>query len=315
MAETAEYIDEERPDRPARGGVAKPQALPAPAGTGQIEAGTARAPGAARRRGPRIKRADALALARTIGVASLSLLAGIAVWHLATAYNFNWYINFENVPAPLAVWTAFLGHIAGSEFYIHIAVSMRRILIGYALATVLGVAAGMAMGRSRLLRDFLYPYIEILRPIPAVAWIPLAILMWPSEESSIVYITFLGAFFPIVLNTIHGVEQTPEVLVRAANSLGASRLQIFWHVVIPAALPSIAAGLAIGMGVSWFSLLAGEIISGQYGIGYFTWNAYSLINYPDIVVGMLVIGGLGMASTFAVRQMTRPFLAWQRRSR
>jgi NitT/TauT family transport system permease protein len=86
-------------------------------------------------------------------------------------------------------------------------------------------------------------------------------------------------------------------------------------VVIPAALPSIAAGLAIGMGVSWFSLLAGEIISGQYGIGYFTWNAYSLINYPDIVVGMLVIGALGMASTFTVRQATRPFLAWQRRSR
>ncbi|MGE3627835.1 MAG: ABC transporter permease, partial [Hyphomicrobiales bacterium] len=99
------------------------------------------------------------------------------------------------------------------------------------------------------------------------------------------------------------------------NSLGASRLQVFWHVVIPAALPSIAAGLAIGMGVSWFSLLAGEIISGQYGIGYFTWNAYSLINYPDIVVGMLVIGFLGMASTFTVRQMTRPFLKWQTRSR
>jgi NitT/TauT family transport system permease protein len=118
-----------------------------------------------------------------------------------------------------------------------------------------------------------------------------------------------------VLNTIHGVEQTPEVLVRAALTLGASRLRVFWHVVIPAALPSIAAGLAIGMGVAWFSLLAGEIISGQYGIGYFTWNAYSLINYHDIVVGMLAIGALGTLSTYAVRLLTRPFLAWQRRTR
>ena len=143
------------------------------------------------------------------------------------------------------------------------------------------------------MRDLIVPYIEILRPIPAVAWIPLAILMWPTEESSIIYITFLGALFPIVLNTVHGVEQTPAVLVRAAQSLGASPLHIFWHVVMPAALPSIATGLAIGMGVSWFSLLAGEIISGQYGIGYFTWNAYSLINYPDIIVGMLMIGALG----------------------
>jgi NitT/TauT family transport system permease protein len=129
------------------------------------------------------------------------------------------------------------------------------------------------------------------------------------------YITFLGAFFPIVINTVHGAEQTPEVLVRAAQSLGASRGEIFWHVVIPAALPSIAAGLAIGMGVSWFSLLAGEIISGQYGIGYFTWNAYSLIEYPNIVVGMLVIGGLGTLSTYLVKMATKPLLRWQKAER
>ena len=148
-----------------------------------------------------------------------------------------------------------------------------------------------------------------------MAWIPLAILMWPTEESSIVYITFLGAFFPVVLNTVHGVEQTPEVLVRAARSLGASPLQVFGHVVLPAALPAIATGLAVAMGVSWFSLLAGEIISGQYGIGYFTWNAYSLIDYQDIVVGMLTIGLLGTLSTCGVRLLTRPFLAWQRPQR
>ena len=201
------------------------------------------------------------------------------------------------------------------KFYIHVGVSMQRILIGFALATALGICLGAIMGRSRIARDVVTPYIEILRPIPAVAWIPLAILMWPTEESSIIYITFLGALFPIVLNTVHGVEQTPDVLVRAAQSLGASRLNIFWHVVMPAALPSIATGLAIGMGVSWFSLLAGEIISGQYGIGYFTWNAYSLINYPDIVVGMLVIGALGTLSTLAVRKITQPLLSWQRKSR
>jgi NitT/TauT family transport system permease protein len=92
-------------------------------------------------------------------------------------------------------------------------------------------------------------------------------------------------------------------------------MQIFWNVTLPAALPSIATGLAIGMGVSWFSLLAGEIISGQYGIGYFTWNAYSLIKYPDIVVGMLVIGTLGTLSTMAVHKLMQPLLAWQRKAR
>jgi NitT/TauT family transport system permease protein len=245
----------------------------------------------------------------------LSLAAGILLWHLACVYNFDFFIRFNNVPAPLVVLSAFIGHVQDSKFYIHILVSMQRILIGFALATSIGIVLGVLMGRSKIARDVVTPYIEVLRPIPAVAWIPLAILMWPTEESSIIYITFLGALFPIILNTVHGVEQTPEVLVRAAQTLGASRMQIFWNVTLPAALPSIATGLAIGMGVSWFSLLAGEIISGQYGIGYFTWNAYSLIKYPDIVVGMLVIGTLGTLSTMAVRKLTQPMLRWQRKAR
>lgn len=256
-----------------------------------------------------------LARLRNFAIALLSLAIGVALWEWATAINLNFYINFENVPSPGKVFDAFVGHLGSKIFYVHIGVSMQRILISYSLAAVIGIVIGVLMGRSSFARAFLMPYIEIVRPIPAVAWIPLAILMWPTEEASIIYITFLGALFPIVLNTLHGVEQTPEVLVRAARSLGASRMAIFWHVVLPAALPSIAAGLAIGMGVSWFSLLAGEIISGQYGIGYFTWDAYSLINYQDIVVGMLAIGALGTLSTAAVRLLTAPFLRWQRRTR
>ncbi len=249
------------------------------------------------------------------GIRFSAVFLGVLVWHLAATYGFNWYINFENIPTPGIVWDAFVKQAGTLEFYKHIGASMNRIIISYLCATVIGVLLGVLMGRSKFAHNLLIPYIEILRPIPAVAWIPLAILMWPTEESSIIYITFLGALFPIILNTIHGVEQTPEVLVRAAKSLGANNLQIFRHVVLPAALPSIAAGLAIGMGVSWFSLLAGEIISGQYGIGYFTWHAYQLIEYPNIIVGMLVIGALGTFSTQAVRVATNPFLKWKRRQR
>jgi NitT/TauT family transport system permease protein len=254
-------------------------------------------------------------LLRSWTVRTLALAAGLVIWQLACAYRLNFFVRFDNVPAPLVVLAALIKHAHEPKFYLHIAVSLRRIVFGFALATVIGICLGVLMGRLRIARDLVVPYIEILRPIPAVAWIPLAILMWPTEESSIIFITFLGALFPIVLNTVHGVEQTPEVLVRAAQSLGAKPLHIFWHVVMPAALPSIATGLAIGMGVSWFSLLAGEIISGQYGIGYFTWNAYSLINYPDIVVGMLLIGLLGTLSTLAVRKIMQPLLSWQRKSR
>jgi NitT/TauT family transport system permease protein len=254
-------------------------------------------------------------LARGWSVRLLALLAGLAFWYWAAEAKLDLYIRFENVPSPVDVAAAFARHLGEGSFYVHILVSIRRILIGYLLAGALGIGLGLVVGRSRLARDLVLPYVELLRPIPAVAWIPLAILMWPTEEASIVYITFLGALFPVILNTVHGVEQTPEVLVRAARSLGASSLEVFRHVVLPAALPSIATGLAIAMGVSWFSLLAGEIISGQYGIGYFTWNAYSLIDYEDIVVGMLTIGALGTLSTYAVRLLTRPLLAWQQRAR
>jgi NitT/TauT family transport system permease protein len=244
-----------------------------------------------------------------------ALLAGLACWHYASSKGLTLYVRFEQIPGPLKVGEALINQLQHVAFYLHIGASLQRIAISYSLAAGIGITLGLLMGRSRFIRDLIFPYVEILRPIPGVAWIPLAILLWPTEEGSIIYITFLGALFPIILNTLHGVEQTPEVLIRAAQSLGASRMCIFRHVVLPGALPSICAGLAIGMGVSWFSLLAGEIISGQYGIGYFTWNAYSIINPPDIIVGMLSIGLLGAATTALVHLITRPALAWQRKAR
>jgi NitT/TauT family transport system permease protein len=240
-----------------------------------------------------------------------ALIFAVLIWHLAASSDFKLYVSFENTPEPLVVGQALLKQLGNPEFYLHLQYSLIRIAIAFGLAVALGVLLGVMMGRSRLAEDIILPYIELLRPIPAVAWIPLAILMLPSEESSIIFITFLGALFPIVLNTVHGVEQTPDVLVRAARSLGASNRAILWHVVIPGAMPSIVAGLAIGMGVAWFSLLAGEIISGQYGIGYFTWTSYTLIQYPQIIIGMLSIGGLGTLCSLLVRKACNPLLRWQ----
>jgi len=243
-----------------------------------------------------------------------ALVVALILWYLCSHYQLKFIVSFENIPDPITVGIQFIALLETAEFYKHIGASLERILISFGLATILGVMAGVAMGRSNLICDILMPYIETLRPIPAVAWIPLAILMFPTEESSIIYITFLGAFFPIVLNTMHGVEQSDETLIRAADSLGASKTSILWHVILPGALPSIMAGLAIGMGVSWFSLLAGEIISGQYGIGYFTWNSYSLVEYPNIIIGMLTIGLLGSLSTWLVKKASAPALRWQEKN-
>lgn len=250
--------------------------------------------------------------ARRYLVRTIALAVAIVFWQWASSTGLSLFVKFENVPTPLAVWGALLQELNSPSFYVHILHSLQRIAIAFVLAAVLGIAMGIAMGLSKWAEDVILPYIELLRPIPAVAWIPLAILMMPSEESSIIFITFLGALFPVVLNTSQGVEQSSKLLIRAARSLGAKRSSILWHVVIPGAMPSIVTGLAVGMGVAWFSLLAGEIISGQYGIGYFTWASYTLIEYPKIIIGMLTIGGLGTLCTLLVRLVCSPILRWQK---
>jgi len=147
-----------------------------------------------------------------------------------------------------------------------------------------------------------------------VAWIPLAILMFPSSEMSMMFITFIGALFPILLNTIHGVEGVDPRLVATARSLGTRGLSLFSEVILPGAAPSILTGLSIGMGTAWFCLITAEMIAGQYGIGYFTWESYTLQNYADIVVGMLLIGGLGMGSSVLVKRLGLMLMPWYRLS-
>jgi len=192
---------------------------------------------------------------------------------------------------------------------------VKRIFAGFGLAALLAVSLGLFVGRSRLIADIFMSPLEVLRPIPAVAWIPLAILMFVSPEGSMIFITFIGAFFPILLSTIHGVARIDRRLIFAAMTLGASPVAVFLEVILPGALPAIVTGLSIGMGTSWFSLVTAEMISGQYGIGYYIWEAYTLQNYPDIVLGMISIGLLGMLSSILVRKLGDILMPWIRAGR
>lgn len=236
------------------------------------------------------------------------------VWHLLTVFEVTFYVRFVNIPGPLTVLAEMQKLSTNPVFYTHILASLERIYLGFSLAACLGIVCGMLIGWYRPVEDLLFPIIELVRPIPAVAWVPLAIMLWPTERSSIVYITGLGAFFPIVLNTIHGVEGIDKMLIRAATSLGASRWAIFRDVVFPGALPNIVTGLSVGMGVSWICLISAEMVAGQYGIGYYTWVAYSVVKYPSIVVGMLTIGILGMASSALVYAVGSKLMPWRQRS-
>jgi NitT/TauT family transport system permease protein len=249
---------------------------------------------------------------RAVFLGALSLVMFLAVWHLLTRYRVNIYVRFVNVPSPEQVLERAVRALHDPRFFSHVFLSCRRILVGFLLATVVAVPLGLLMGRFRLIRDLVFPVTEVLRPIPAIAWVPMSIMLWPSNEESIVFITFLGSFFPILLNTLHGMSMVDPVLVRAAQCLGARESAIFREVYFPASLPHIFTGLTVGMGVAWVSLIAAEMISGQFGIGYFTWEAYSLVQYPDIALGMICIGVLGLGSSAAIRGLGRLAMPWSR---
>lgn len=248
---------------------------------------------------------------RALLVGAISIAGWLALWELASAREWQLlFFRFENIPAPSEVLRAGVDLIADPKLGAHVWNSLRRIFAGFGLAAVLAVAAGLGIGRLRLARESLMPPLEVLRPVPAVAWIPLSILLFSSAEESMVFITFIGAFFPILLNTIHGVEAIDSRLIHASLTLGAGPVAVFREVILPGALPSIITGLSIGMGTSWFSLVSAEMISGQFGIGYYTWEAYTLQNYSNIVLGMVGIGVLGMGSSVLIKRIGRRCMPW-----
>ncbi len=253
----------------------------------------------------------ALSAWRRLLCQAAALALSLWIWHLLSTWRVHLgVVTFANVPPPGEVLRAGWALAQSPKLLQHLGSSLMRIAVGFGLAAVLGIGLGLLIGRWRWARDGLLPPLEVLRPIPAVAWIPLAILMFPSSEGSMVFITFIGALFPILLNTIHGVDGVDARLIASARSLGSGRWSLFSDVILPGAAPSIVTGLSIGMGTCWFCLVTAEMISGQFGIGYYTWESYTVQNYANIVVGMLLIGALGMGSSALIRAAGRRLTPW-----
>lgn len=197
------------------------------------------------------------------------------------------------------------------EYYQHIGVSVRRVAIAFFLATVLGVSLGLFLGWSKKFREYIFPVFEILRPIPILAWVPLAILMFAGTETPVIFLTFLASFFATALNTMLGVESIDESYSRAAYCLGANKWQVFREVITPGAMPFIFTGLQISVGVAWFSLVAGEMVSGQFGLGYVINTAYTMVTYPTIIIGMITLGFVGYTTSAMVRFAGNYMMQWR----
>ena len=252
---------------------------------------------------------------RRLAVRIGSIVAVLALWQLLTSLKVDFWLHFDRLPTPIEVGEDFVYQLGTAVYYQDLLDSLRRILAGFVLAAVIGVAVGTSIARSRGAADVVQPLLEVVRPIPAIAMVPIAILLFPSNEQGIVFITFVAAFFPVVVSTRHAVGALPVVWEDAIRTMGGSRWRVLWNVVLPGALPGVFSGLSVGMGVSWICVISAEMISGEYGVGYRTWLAYTVIDYPGVIVGMLTIGLIGWVTSAAVELLGRRATRWLPRTK
>ncbi|MDA0306494.1 MAG: ABC transporter permease [Proteobacteria bacterium] len=201
-----------------------------------------------------------------------------------------------------------------ADYYKHVIISCRRILIAFTIATCLGVPLGLFMGWSKKFKDYSFPILETLRPIPILAWVPLAILMFSGFETPVIFLATLASLFVTTLNTLLGVDSIDEEYFRAAKCLGSKPHHVFRYIVIPGAMPFIFTGLQISVGVAWFSLVAAEMVSGQYGLGYLIMDSYMNITYVTMVIGMLTLGFVGWVTSAMVRYAGNRMMQWRVRA-
>ncbi|OBK83068.1 ABC transporter permease [Mycolicibacter heraklionensis] len=244
----------------------------------------------------------------------VSVAAALGLWQLLTVADVRWWLRFDTLPTVDEVFTTLVRRLGTEAYWLDLAQSLIRILTGFGLAATVGVATGILLGRSRVAADVVGPLTELIRPIPAIALVPVAILLFPASEQGIVFITFLAAFFPILVSTRHAVRALPTLWEDSVRTLGGGRWDVLSQVVIPGILPGVFGGLSVGMGVSWICVISAEMISGRLGIGYRTWQAYTVLAYPDVFVGIITIGVLGFATSAAVETVGRRLTRWLPRS-
>ncbi|CAM3807433.1 ABC transporter permease [Smaragdicoccus niigatensis] len=240
----------------------------------------------------------------------LAVVSAVGLWELLTVNHVRFWLRFDTLPTVGEIATNLVKHLQSQQYYLDIAQSLIRIVTGFGLAAVVGVVAGIGLGRSRWLADVFGPLTELVRPIPAIALVPVAILLFPTDESGIVFITFTASVFPILVSTRHAVRAIPTIWEDAAVTLGGRRRDVLLRVVLPGILPGVFSGLSVGMGVAWICLISAEMISGQLGIGYRTWQSYTIVDYPAVFVGMITIGVLGFVTSGLVELTGRRVTRW-----
>ncbi len=214
------------------------------------------------------------------------------------------------MPPPVGVAAAFVDLLGSGDLVRHVVASLGRVIGAFAIAAGAGVGLGVAIGWWRRFGELVDPLVEFIRPIPPLAWIPLAIIWFGIGNVQNMFIIFLGAFFPIVVNTIAAVRSVDRPLIWGALTLGGTWSQILREIVLPGALPLILTGLRIGLGVGWMALVAAELVAASSGLGFLIEDSRNLLFTERVILGMVMIGLLGFAMDRLMRLIERRVTPW-----
>ena len=234
-------------------------------------------------------------------------VALVAFWQVAT--HIGW-LSSRILPEPWQVLTAFWSLAESGELWAHLRTSLWRAAVGFGIGAGLGLLLGLLNGSSRRAETLLDTTLQMIRNIPALALIPLVILWFGIDETAKLFLLAVGVFFPVYLNTFHGIRSADQGLIEMARSYGLSGWALYRDVILPAALPSILVGVRFSLGLVWVLLIVAETISAQSGIGYMTMNAREFLQTDVVLVGILLYALLGKAADLAARALERHFLRW-----
>lgn len=247
---------------------------------------------------------------RLLSIVTILLL--IVIWQVVTFFE---WIPVLYLPSPVAVFQQFynvatVGYM-DATLWQHISASLSRIGLALLFAIFVGIPIGVAMGVNDLVHATLNPIIEFYRPIPPLAYLPLIVIWFGIGEFSKVLLIFLAIFAPIVLSTATGVRRVDIVKVRVAQSLGATRWQIIWHVIIPNSLPEIITGIRIGLGTGWSTLVAAELIAATQGLGSMIQSASQFLMTDLVIAGIVVIALIAYFLEIVLRRLQKTLAPWQ----
>lgn len=249
---------------------------------------------------------------RAGGIATATVLATLALWFLVTSMG---WVKPLFLPSPQAVLAKLVQvsteGFAGATLLEHTLTSLSRVFGAFTLACLTAIPIGVLMGVSRVARGIFDPLIEFYRPLPPLAYLPMVIIWFGIGEFSKVYLIFLAIFAPMAIAARSGVRSVSIEQIHAAYSMGATRMQVVWHVILKSALPEIFTGMRIGIGVGWTTLVAGEMVASTRGLGFMVLNAAEFLASDIVIMGIIVIGLFAFAFDMLMRHLEKVLVPWK----